>query len=36
LFELGGPEVFTYREILERLAARAGRRRLFLPVPFVL
>lgn len=36
IFELGGPEVFTYREILERLAARAGRRRLFLPVPFVL
>ena len=36
LFELGGPEVFTYREILERLAAHAGRRRLFLPVPFAL
>ncbi len=36
VFELGGPEIFTYREILERLAARAGRRRLFLPVPFAL
>ncbi len=36
VFELGGPEVFTYREILERLAARAGRRRLFVPVPFAL
>jgi NADH dehydrogenase len=36
VFELGGPEVFSYREILERLAARAGRRRLFLPVPFAL
>ena len=36
VFELGGVEVFTYREILERLAARAGRRRLFLPVPFAL
>ena len=35
VFELGGPEVFTYREILNRLAVRAGRRRLFLPVPFV-
>ncbi len=34
VFELGGPEVFTYREILTRLAARAGRRRLFLPLPF--
>ncbi len=36
VFELGGPEVFTYREVLERQAARAGRRRLFLPVPFAL
>ncbi|MEX3011787.1 complex I NDUFA9 subunit family protein [Hoeflea sp. TYP-13] len=35
VFDLGGPEVFTYREILNRLAARAGRRRLFLPVPFM-
>lgn len=35
VFELGGPEVFAYREILDRLAARAGRRRLFLPVPFM-
>ena len=34
VFELGGPEVFTYREILERLAARADRHRLFLPLPF--
>jgi NADH dehydrogenase len=32
-FELGGPEIFTYREILERIAARIGRRRLFLPIP---
>lgn len=35
VFELGGPEVFTYREILSRLAERAGRRRLFVPVPFI-
>lgn len=34
VFELGGPDRFTYREILQRLAARAGRRRLFLPLPF--
>lgn len=34
-YELGGPEILAYREILERLAARAGRRRLFLPLPFV-
>ncbi|WP_435660702.1 complex I NDUFA9 subunit family protein [Leisingera caerulea] len=36
VFELGGPDVFTYREILRRLAARGGRRRLLLPVPFAL
>jgi NADH dehydrogenase len=36
VFELGDPEIFTYREILERLAAHAGRWRLFLPVPFAL
>lgn len=34
VFELGGPEVFTYRGILERLAARAGRRRVLVPFPF--
>ncbi|MGE4611715.1 MAG: complex I NDUFA9 subunit family protein [Paracoccaceae bacterium] len=36
MFELGGAEIFSYREILERLAARSGQRRLFLPVPFAL
>jgi NADH dehydrogenase len=36
LYELGGPRVFTYRELLELLLARSGRRRLLLPVPFVL
>lgn len=36
IFELGGAEIFNYHEILERLAARSGRRRLFLPVPFAL
>lgn len=34
VYELGGPDIFTYREILERLALRAGVRRAFLPVPF--
>ena len=34
IFELGGPEIFSYREILERLAARSGRKRLMLPLPF--
>ncbi|KIC38924.1 complex I NDUFA9 subunit family protein [Leisingera sp. ANG-M7] len=36
VFELGGPDVLAYRDILQRLAARTGRRRLLLPVPFVL
>ncbi|QDG75812.1 complex I NDUFA9 subunit family protein [Labrenzia sp. PHM005] len=34
IYELGGPDVFSYREIVTRLAARSGRRRLLLPVPF--
>ena len=34
--ELGGPDIMTYREIVERVAARAGLRRLLLPVPFPL
>jgi NADH dehydrogenase len=36
LYELGGPRVYTYRELLKLLLARSGRRRLLLPVPFVL
>ncbi|MEW2914618.1 complex I NDUFA9 subunit family protein [Leisingera sp. JC11] len=36
VYELGGPDVFAYRDILRRLAARTGRRRLLLPVPFAL
>ncbi|NSY40737.1 complex I NDUFA9 subunit family protein [Leisingera sp. ANG59] len=36
VFELGGPDVLAYRDILQRLAARTGRRRLLLPVPFFL
>lgn len=36
VFELGGPDVFTYRHILERLIAQTGRRRLLMPVPFAL
>lgn len=34
IFELGGPEIFSYREVLERVAARSGRKRLLLPMPF--
>jgi uncharacterized protein YbjT (DUF2867 family) len=34
VLELGGPEVLTYRMLLERAMAATGRRRLLLPVPF--
>lgn len=33
-YELGGPEVFRYREILTRVLRHRRRRRLMLPVPF--
>jgi uncharacterized protein YbjT (DUF2867 family) len=32
--ELGGPDVYTYRELLEGIAGRLGRRRWFKPVPY--
>lgn len=34
LFELGGPRVYTFREILEFILEETGRRRLLIPVPF--
>jgi NADH dehydrogenase len=33
-YELGGPEILTYRELMESILAHVGRRRLLLPVPF--
>jgi uncharacterized protein YndB with AHSA1/START domain len=36
IFEIGGPNVLTYREMMDRYAAIAGlRRRIVLPVPFL-
>ncbi|MGI9596220.1 MAG: SDR family oxidoreductase [Acidimicrobiales bacterium] len=36
IFEIGGPDVLTYREMMDRYAAITGlRRRLVLPVPFL-
>lgn len=35
-YELGGAEVHTYREILEKILRHRGRRRGLLPVPFAL
>jgi uncharacterized protein YbjT (DUF2867 family) len=36
LYEFGGPEVLTYRALLQLIAARNGRRRILLPLPFAL
>ena len=34
-FELGGPQVYTFRELMELLLEHMGRRRLLVPLPFV-
>lgn len=36
LYELGGPEVLSYRRLLELIAERNGWRRIFLALPFPL
>lgn len=35
-YELGGPEIVTFRDVYERLAALTGRRRCLVSVPFAL
>jgi NADH dehydrogenase len=35
-YELGGPRVYTFRELLELMLKTTGRRRILAPVPFVL
>ncbi|MGE0723983.1 MAG: complex I NDUFA9 subunit family protein [Alphaproteobacteria bacterium] len=35
-FELGGPRVYTFEELMRLLARETGRRRLLVPVPFAL
>lgn len=34
IYELGGPQVLSFKEILEYILATTGRRRLLLPVPW--
>ena len=34
IYELGGPEVYTFKELMEFVLATIARRRLLLPVPF--
>lgn len=36
VFELGGPEAYTLREVIRMIAARQGRRPLLVPVPLSL
>ncbi|WP_293904864.1 complex I NDUFA9 subunit family protein [Phenylobacterium sp.] len=33
-YELGGPGVFSFRELLEMMLAETGQRRMLLPIPF--
>jgi uncharacterized protein YbjT (DUF2867 family) len=35
-YELGGPDVFTFKELMEFILATTGRRRLLAPLPFPL
>lgn len=34
VYELGGPKVYTFKELLQIVLAETGRRRLLVPVPF--
>jgi NADH dehydrogenase len=36
VYELGGPRVYSFRELLEMIMAETGRRRLLAPLPFAL
>lgn len=36
IYELGGPEVRTFRQLMEYVLAITGRKRLLVPVPFLL
>src|SRR5690606_35049510 len=34
IYEVGGPEIFTFRELLDRVQEWTDRRRAYFPVPF--
>ncbi len=36
IYELGGPRIYSYRELLETIVNHLKKRRLFLPVPFLI
>ena len=35
-YELGGPEILTFRELMEMVLRATGRRRLLVPIPFAI
>jgi NADH dehydrogenase len=35
-YELGGPRIYTFRELMELVLAETGRKRLLAPIPFAL
>ena len=35
LYELGGPRVYTYKELMQLVLARTGHKRLLMPLPYV-
>ena len=36
VYELGGPRIYTYRELVRLVLAQIGRKRLLVPIPFVI
>ncbi len=34
IYEIGGPRIYTFRELMELMMAETGRRRILAPVPF--
>lgn len=36
IYELGGPEVYTFKELMEKIFAHTGNRRALVPVPFLI
>jgi uncharacterized protein YbjT (DUF2867 family) len=34
IYELGGPEIFTFKQLMQFILATTGRRRLLIPIPF--
>jgi NADH dehydrogenase len=35
VFELGGPRIYSYKSLLQLVLNRIGRKRLLVPVPFI-